>query len=371
MFNAGNMGKGGGKGNGDAKSMLNQMLQKLCARPIAKTDVVYTTNQFDTQYQAILKLHCLEGKEYAGHLMSSLKEAEKSAAEQAMAANAPLLAQLQQQPKGAQQQKRAASATPAQPAAKKPKAPKSEGPALPHKTDLNNALAKILRRSLIKGEVEYICNSVGEFFQATLQISCLPDMWSGKAWAGELKPTKGEAEQSAAEQALSDVANIPAAEKPAKAKKEKAASAEPGTKKPKAEKKQEQQASKQEKALKEINELMNSWTEQVSKQTGEQNLASKMLLWMMEGGKGKPPREIVRAQPISGTVVQWKEKTKNGYLKPDAPLNHEGEEFKEGKVWVGKKDLPEGIEDLVEGMKVKFKVYYDPQGLGATDVTLV
>jgi len=353
--------KGGGKGgNGDPKSALNQMLQKIAQRPLKKEDIVYTVNQFDSQHQAIVKLHCLEGKEYAGHLAVSQKDAEKSAAEQAMIANAALLTQIQNMPKAPKGNKRAAEDSPAQPAAKKPKVPV---PNLPFKTDLNNALCRILGRSPAKGEATYIVNQIalGQY-QATLQISCLPEQWSGKAWAGELKATKPEAEQSAAEQALNDIQSIAPVEK------EKKKSAPSGNKKPK--------ANKQEHAMEQMAELMNAWTEQVSKQE-EQSLATKMMLWMMNGARGKPPREIVAAEPVTGTVVLWKPgkpgKWGNswGYLQPDAPLNHEGEAQKDGKVWVGKKNLAEGVTDLVEGMKVNFKVYYSTDGLGATECSIV
>lgn len=120
--------------------------------------------------------------------------------------------------------------------------------------------------------------------------------------------------------------------------------------------------------MEQMSELMNAWTEQVSKQE-EQSLATKMMLWMMNGARGKPPREIVAAEPVTGTVVEWKGRF--GYLKPDEPLNHEGEAQRNGNVWVGKKDLAEGVTELVEGMKVNFKVYYDTQGLGATECSIV
>eukprot|EP00930_Biecheleria_cincta_P046236 TRINITY_DN3188_c0_g1_i1.p1 TRINITY_DN3188_c0_g1~~TRINITY_DN3188_c0_g1_i1.p1 ORF type:complete len:365 (+),score=86.30 TRINITY_DN3188_c0_g1_i1:69-1163(+) len=364
MFNAGwagmmnqNQGqtKGGGKGaNADPKSALNQMLQKIAQRPLGKGDIIFTVNQFDSQYQAIVKLHCLEGKEYAGHLCTSQKDAEKSAAEQAMIANAPLLAQIQQMPKP--QKKRAAGAEPGQPATKKPKVPI---PNLPFKTDLNNTLVKIIGRSLVKDEATYIVNQIAPGqHQATLQISCLGEEWTGKAWAGEVKPTKQEAEQSAAEQALRDVSVI------APAQKEKKSASKSGTKKPKASK----QEARQEQAMQQMAELMTAWSEEVSKQE-EQSLATKMMLWMMNGAKGKPPRETVTAEPVTGTVVTWKGKW--GYLKPDAPLNHEGEAQKDGKVWVGIKDLAGGLTELAEGMSVKFKVYFSTEGLGATECSVV
>lgn len=204
--------KGGGKGgNADPKAALHQMLQKISTRPLGKGDLVYTVNAFDSQHQAIVKLNCLDGKEYAGHLSTSPKAAETSAAEQALLANAALLTQIQNMPKAPKGNKRPAGPPGGERAPKQPKAPV---PNLPFKTDLNNTLSKILRRSPAKGEVAYIVNVIAPGqHQATVQISTLPDEWSGKAWAGELKPTPQEAEQSAAEQALKDVQSMAPVEK--------------------------------------------------------------------------------------------------------------------------------------------------------------
>jgi len=121
--------------------------------------------------------------------------------------------------------------------------------------------------------------------------------------------------------------------------------------------------------MEQMAELMEAWTEQVSKQE-EKDFSTQMIMWMMNGARGKPPRETVAAEPVTGTVVLWNPKGW-GYLKPDAPLNHEGEAHKEGKVWVGKKNLAQGVTELMEGMKVTFKVYYDTEGLGATECSIV
>lgn len=353
MFNAGFA--GGKGGSADPKSALNQMMQKIAQRPLTKADIVFTVNQFDSQYQAIVKLHCLEGKEYAGHLCTNSKEAEKSAAEQAMIANAALLTQMQNMPKA----KRPRDSS-AQPAAKKAKVP---APNLPFKTEMNNILTRIIGRTPAKGDATYIVNTIAPGqFQATLQISCLPEEWSGKAWAGELKPSKAEAEQSAAEQALTDIKSIAPGEKV----KKKSDPSDPSA--PKQNKPKKPKPSKQETAMEQMMELMNAWTEQVSKQE-DQDFSTKMMLWMMNGARGKPPREIVAEKPVTGSVVAWKGTW--GYLKPDTPLNHEAEKQKEGKIWVGKKDLAAGVTELMEGMKVTFKVYCDTEGLGATECSIV
>lgn len=366
---------GGGPGGGaDPKTALNQMLQKLSPRALGKGDIVYTVNKFDSQHQAIVKLNCLDGKEYAGHLCATAKEAEKSAAEQALLANEALLSQIQNMPKAPKGNKRAAGGEPVE---RKPKQPKVKVPVphLPFKTDLNNTLCKILRRCPAKGDVQYIVNVVAPGqHQATVQISCLTDFsaeWSEKAWAGELKPTPQEAEQSAAEQALKDVSCIPPLEKEKKqpAPREPKLNEEGGGNKKN--KKKNKGGNQQTNAMQQLSELMNAWTEEVSKQEeeGETSLATKMMLWMMNGARGPPPQEVVTAEPVIGTVVTWKGHT--GYLQPDEPLNHEAASQRGGRVWVHKKNLAEGVTELMEGMKVSFKVYCDPSGLGALECSIV
>jgi len=366
MVGQGQVAAGGKGGSGDPKATLNWMCQKANQRPLTKEDIVFTTNKFNNQYQAIAKLVCLDGKEYAGHLCATPKEAEKSAAEQAVVSNSELMARVQNMPKQATQ-KRAAGAAPAQPAAKKPKVKAEAGLNLnlPHKMDLNNVLNKVLGRPLTKGEAKYISNPIGATgqYQATVQIASLPGDMSGKAWAGELKPTKAEAEQSAAEQAAKDLQSIVPAET--------AVASEKTEKTNKKKKKKTGKSGNKEEAMQQMAELVSSWTDEVSKQEGEQDLATKTMMWMLNGQQGPPPRDIVAAEPVTGTVAKWTAQKKNGYLKPDAPLNHEGEAYREGKVWVGKKDLVAGLDELVEGMKVSFKVYYDTQGLGAEEVAAV
>lgn len=60
-----------------------------------------------------------------------------------------------------------------------------------------------------------------------------------------------------------------------------------------------------------------------------------------------------------------------GYIKPDAPVNHEAEAQREGKVWIGRKNLAPGLDELIVGMKVSFKVYSDTDGLGASECSIV
>ena len=66
------------------KTTLNNVAQKYCERRLTKTDIVYTNAKVGTLYQAIVKLNFWDGRQIAGELTSSRKDAEKSAAIQTL-----------------------------------------------------------------------------------------------------------------------------------------------------------------------------------------------------------------------------------------------------------------------------------------------
>merc|ERR1712151_1352176 len=78
----------------DAKTELMQFCQRYCQRPTTKDDIVYTNIKCGTQYQATVRLQCLNGQEYAGALAPNQKEAEKKAAAQALLAHKKDMASL-------------------------------------------------------------------------------------------------------------------------------------------------------------------------------------------------------------------------------------------------------------------------------------
>lgn len=316
----------------DHKCELNQFLQKHCKRSLTKTDIVYTVSKFGQQSQAIVKLNCLEGQEYAGHLCADAKSAEKSAAEQALQANFLLVQAQKDQPK------RMMSGEDGFLAEKKPRIDPALNPAITPKTELNSLIGKISKKVLQKGETLYVANKIGSLYQATVQSAALPDEWASRAWAGELCPTRQQAEQSAAEQALKDIKEdaelMEKAHRPGK----------PGGK-----------------------------GQKTSGGGGGGNkgywgqMMQMMQTFLQEGGEVMF-REQVTSDFVTGTVLEWKGKF--GWIKPDAPVDHEFSTWRDGKVWVSLKDLS-GLEELSEGQRVRFKVYVDPSGLGAEETSLV
>lgn len=310
----------------DHKCELNQFLQKHCKRSLTKNDIVYTVSKFGQQSQAIVKLNCLEGQEYAGHLCADPKSAEKSAAEQALQANFLLVQAQKDQPK------RLMSGEDSFVVEKKPRVDPALNPAITPKTELNSLIGKISKKVLQKGETLYVANKIGSLYQATVQSAALPDEWASRAWAGELCPTRQQAEQSAAEQALKDIKEdaelMEKAQRPGK----------PGSKGPK------------------------------TSGGGKKAYWAQMMQTFLQEGSESMFREQVTSDFVTGTVLEWKGKF--GWIKPDVPVEHEFSTWRDGKVWVSQKDLS-GLEELSEGQRVRFKVYVDPSGLGAEETSLV
>merc|ERR1719476_1036049 len=109
-----------------------------------------------------------------------------------------MIAQLPANPTKGEKRKAEASAQEPAPAAKKPKGEAGEGlSSITPKVHLHDALMKILRRPMQKGEAIYEAKECTGGFQATVRLVSLPGAWAGRTWAGEVCSTKQKAEQSA------------------------------------------------------------------------------------------------------------------------------------------------------------------------------
>lgn len=81
----GQQGMMGRQEEADAKTILWQFCQRFCKGPVAKTDIQFNSAKVHPNgMQATVKLLCLQGQEFAGEICSNAKEAEKSAALQAL-----------------------------------------------------------------------------------------------------------------------------------------------------------------------------------------------------------------------------------------------------------------------------------------------
>jgi len=306
----------------DAKTELCQFCQKMCKRPVTKQDIVYMVTRFGHQYQSIVKLNCFVGQEYAGHLCSSAKEAEKSAAQQALLANpgAPeILATASDRDKNRRKNQ---TLTPAELAEKRAKRAElgEDNAAITPKTKLNSLCMQIAKRYLQKGETLYESLKVAGGFQATVKLAALPGDWGGRCWAGEVCQSKQKAEQSAASIALGQLQADP--ELCAEAAKPKGKGKGKGT----------------------------GW------------------VWKDSGAMASS-RQRVSEEAIFGELVEWKET--HGWARAAQAIDHQAASLRDGRIYIGKNDVQCDPSALQSGVKVCFFVYEDSAGLGGEEVNVV
>lgn len=315
------MEENGGDGM-DAKTQLNQFCQRYCERPVTRKDILYSTTKFgNKQYQSIVRLNCMEGQEYAGELSEMPKDAEKSAAQQALKA-VSVITSL-----GNKETKKKKAPGDSGPSVKV-KIPDAENPALTDKVRLNALCMRIAKRPLEKGETVYDTQQIGvgknpAGYQSTVSLPCLPEDWAMKLFAGEVCQNKQRAEQSAASMAL-------------KAMEEDAALC----------------ALAEEKVPKKPTEGKKS-----KGKNGKNG-------WLPKGGPDLP-REVISEATLTATVLEWKGSF--GWVKLSEPIEHPAASRREGKVYLHKQDLKDGKELLAEGDMVLVQLYTDSHGLGAAE----
>lgn len=267
----------------------------------------------------------MEGQEYAGELCQNPKEAEKSAAQQAMQAYATVINSLPPMKPVGKKKRSGGEGGGGEDKAKRPGL-EGENPALTDKVKLNALCMRIAKRPLQKGETVYETRQMGvgkapSAYQTTLRLPCLPGAWAEKLWVGQVFPNKQAAEQSAAGVALAAMLVDPelseAAAKAAPTKKSSDGSKKGG-----------------------------GW-------------------WGPMPSGPDLPREPVTQAPIPASVVEWKGSF--GWVKPITPLDHAAAKKRDGKVYLHKQDLKNGKESLAEGAQVFINVYVDASGLGAAE----
>jgi len=321
----------------DPKTTLNHFCQRFCKRPVTKTDISYTTNKFGHQFQSIVKLDCIQGQEYAGHLCLNQKEADKSAAQQAIEAFMDQMDQLPPPSSKDKKKKVQVRLTPAELAAKKARQAEEgeNNPAITPKTRLNALVMKITKRYLKKGETNYETRSFASGgHQATVQLKALPGDWTARVWAGHVSTTKQKAEQSAAEIALEQIE--------ADEELQKMAAEAKGMGKG--------MMMKGKGKGKGFDWFMNPWD----------------FSMMMTGSGPDLPRMRLTEEAVDGHVVEWKGNF--GWVKPVEPFDHPAAKRREGKIYASSKDVKG---EAAVDVKVKFHIYEDPQGLGAEEIEVV
>mmetsp|Transcript_57943 Transcript_57943/g.137933 ORF Transcript_57943/g.137933 Transcript_57943/m.137933 type:complete len:364 (-) Transcript_57943:60-1151(-) len=359
----------------DAKTELNQFCQRLCARPLTKNDILYQARKLGSQWQATVKLNCIDGQEYAGELSDNQKDAEKSAAQQVLIAYEDTVAKMGPSSSSSGSKKRKASGLNApnklpgdEQLAKMAKTDEENGnPAMTAKVKVNAVCTRLAKRGLQKGETVYECHQTQNGYQSTVRLACLPEDWATKVWAGYECSTKQKAEQSAAEMALQTILADP----------------ELG---PEAQKALDPKPPPSERR-KPVTTVIDGEVVTIEggggggggkgKGKGKWGEAMRMWNWIIgvagKGGKGKGgpsgpnlPRERVTDVAITGEVTDWK--GGYGWITPHAEINHEKANARGGKVYVHVKDLTPGLESLEIGTMVQFHAYADQSGVGAEEV---
>jgi len=330
----------------DPKTELNQLCQRICQRPVTKSDVEYVTSkfgqQFGHQFQSVVKLNCFQGQEYAGDFAPNLKKAERSAAQHALTAHA---SQLQLSAPKTKQRMGGIS--------------EEDNPAITPKTKLNSLCMRIAKRYLEKGETTYECRKVPGGYQATVRLSALPGDWKDRLWAGQVFTTKQKAEQSAAEIALKQISE---------------------------DKELSEEASRPKGSGKggggkggHGGSGKDGWA---GKGAGGKGASSSSSKGDRSSGKGgwvwredqqqhsgpRMPREQVLPEVVLGEVRDWKDSY--GWIMPSAAIQHPAANLREGRVYVHQSDLADGMTTLSTGIRVRFHVYEDASGLGAQNVCL-
>merc|ERR1719506_2626761 len=96
-----------------------------------------------------------------------------------------------------------------------------------------------------------------------------------------------------------------------------------------------------------------------------------MMPWMKPRPTGPDlDREIVTQELVQGEVLEWRTGGGFGWLKTDAPFPHE-KARRDGKVYAHTLDVVGDASVFQTGTKVKFGLYVDTAGLGASQITMV
>jgi len=228
----------------NSKTELTQFLQRFIGRTMTKEDVVYTNVEEGGQWQATVRLNCKDGEEFAGELCATDKEAQQSAAAQALAAFASEIAALPEKvkkvkaPKAPKPVTAAAVVAPTVKAAQVANGPKviaaplkakgvrvappaagkgapgakmtqppvsekmvAQGLTANHKQNLSQGLQGVLKKALTKADIVYETVNIGEQqYQSTVTLNCA----DGQAFVGEVCTTEKLAEHAAAQQAMAN-----------------------------------------------------------------------------------------------------------------------------------------------------------------------
>lgn len=191
----------------DPKNELVSFAQKHCGRSMGPGDIAYTVQPFEGQHQAVVKIICFEPhEEYAGELMAAPKDAEQSAAKQALLAHKAEVAAVQVA-------KRKKAEEDADQAAKRARGEVVDGEDPAARRKLNSAIKQLLGRDCEHADSLYeLAHLADETVQATLTLptlsAAIPAV-EGQQFVGEPSTSKHGSRLKAAMQAVAWIVATP------------------------------------------------------------------------------------------------------------------------------------------------------------------
>eukprot|EP00927_Polykrikos_kofoidii_P038872 TRINITY_DN33313_c0_g1_i1.p1 TRINITY_DN33313_c0_g1~~TRINITY_DN33313_c0_g1_i1.p1 ORF type:complete len:504 (-),score=55.54 TRINITY_DN33313_c0_g1_i1:157-1668(-) len=185
----------------DAKSTLTSYISRVVGRPLTGADILYTSSAVGRQHLATVNLTCLDGQMFTGMLSATKKDAEQSAAQQALLARGvPHVPTSKTKRSPVLPPRQGGIVLPIQSGSRQggPLHDASKEDAMNAKSTLVKFLQKYIGRTLTRHDLVYNHQQIGSEFQASVRLACL----DGHEFFGGPKPTQKEAEQSVAVKVL-------------------------------------------------------------------------------------------------------------------------------------------------------------------------
>mmetsp|Transcript_7106 Transcript_7106/g.21634 ORF Transcript_7106/g.21634 Transcript_7106/m.21634 type:complete len:398 (-) Transcript_7106:124-1317(-) len=389
------------------KTTLVELCQRYCGRSMDKADIVYTVSEFGGEYQAMVRIDCVDGQEFAGELCASPKEAEQAAACQA------LEGLRQDIGFGAASGKKRKASNVGEDVSKFLKV---DAPDARVKGKLREACKQILGRDLTDDDIVYEVTAEERGQVATLTLPNLPGELGASSYGGTLSPFRRDTMLAAASAALDailadpdygpsiDLSKVPEDDPKKDTKKRSGSSGGPwacgkgafgkegpwGWEKGFAGKEGAKGWGKGKWVDAQAWDWMMSMAAQWKGKGKGKGPAwgEPMNPWSGHWGRAPPstgssassrkqkkpaggpflPRERVTEGPVTGEVVEWKGKF--GWIRPHEMVNHSASAKNQGRIWVAIQDI-DGQDRLEIGSNVQFEVYADSSGLGAEEVVAI
>jgi len=170
------------------KTTLVELCQRFTGKSMDKGDITYTTNDFDGQFQSTVKINCVSGQEFAGDLCASQREAEHSAAAQALEG----LKEDMGLARGAKRKNEDVYSL-----------LKSEPLNTHAKSKLREAVKMAIGRDLAEGDMLFdISEAATGGYVCNLKIPCLPGALGTRSFFGSPSPFRRDTMLAAAAKAL-------------------------------------------------------------------------------------------------------------------------------------------------------------------------